>query len=392
MAVVSREPRTSNTGVANEVSRISRVASGVDTLIVSVTACIPDDFMTALRQVKELASFTGQPVATPLTFADEPLVILPHSRKSWSVVLRNDAVDVQIGRGGVAGADALLRLSSWFLWSRPLDEAVDELHRFIFGTFGDLAVVKLSEVHMACDVAGVDIGSGDFLLGLVRRARKSSTVERPEQITTDGYMSRIETFAIGARAGRISAAVYDKRAELRKSGKQWLEDIWRANGWNGVDPVWRVEFRVRRKGIREFSQMQAGVGDVYQFLDAVDAMWSYLSQMWLRHVVPPEAITSRRAWELAPLSPFWSVVSLPFGCEQVAPDARVRQRRFSAEALAVQGVGCTFAAMSRLIDGGASAAMVADFFLDAVGVYLERRASTVADELARAKLRYLGCG
>ncbi|GAC1355978.1 MAG: hypothetical protein NVSMB38_36980 [Ktedonobacteraceae bacterium] len=32
--------------------------------------------------------------------------------------------------------------------------------------------------------------------------------------------------------GPMSCTIYDKTREIKKSGKVWMEDVWRANGWD----------------------------------------------------------------------------------------------------------------------------------------------------------------
>jgi hypothetical protein len=52
-------------------------------------------------------------------------------------------------------------------------------------------------------------------------------------------------FSIGT--GAITARIYNKTFEAKKSGKQWVFEL-----WDAVLPCWRVEFQLLREGLKRF--------------------------------------------------------------------------------------------------------------------------------------------
>ena len=98
----------------------------------------------------------------------------------------------------------------------------------------------------------------------------------------------------------VSLRIYDKTEEIKKSGKTWFYDLWLKAGWDGVIPVWRVEFQLRRDFFKEFKihsfdDLQNGLADI----------WRYLTEEWfsLREKVSED--TNKTRW---PLLPFWQTV------------------------------------------------------------------------------------
>lgn len=96
-----------------------------------------------------------------------------------------------------------------------------------------------------------------------------------------------------------SCCIYDKTAEVKVSQKQWLYEVWKANGWDGESKVVRVEFRYEREFLKAMH-----VEDPYELLCALDGMWAYSSLRWLRHV-EPDGDTNRARWKT---SAAWEVV------------------------------------------------------------------------------------
>ncbi len=48
-----------------------------------------------------------------------------------------------------------------------------------------------------------------------------------------------------------SCCIYDKTKEITVSRKDWMQDVWESNGWDGESRVTRVEFRYKRECLRE---------------------------------------------------------------------------------------------------------------------------------------------
>ena len=114
-----------------------------------------------------------------------------------------------------------------------------------------------------------------------------------------------------------ACVVYNKPREIRLKSrdKVWFADLWRRNGWNGSDPVARIENRYERdvlhtmvheKGctVEKCDQLH-GIETIDDLFAHLDTMWRYSTRDWLRHTVPTKDLKHRERW---PTSPWWQVV------------------------------------------------------------------------------------
>jgi hypothetical protein len=127
-------------------------------------------------------------------------------------------------------------------------------------------------------------------------------------------------FAPGAA---LSAVIYDKALEERRSGKRWMEAIHVAGGWRTEMPLFRVEGRITREVLRDIAAgMNLAQGgwcdDPWLALDHLDDLWAYFVGLppehdhapdathrgWLRLTLP-RADHNRARW---PTDPVWEVI------------------------------------------------------------------------------------
>ncbi|MFO0793581.1 MAG: hypothetical protein U0586_05905 [Candidatus Brocadiaceae bacterium] len=99
--------------------------------------------------------------------------------------------------------------------------------------------------------------------------------------------------------GQISARLYEKTVEIKKSRKEYLHEIWSNQGWDKEQGVWRLEFQLRREflgqmSIKIFSDLLSNVNDV----------WRYCTCDWLRLAIE-ENTQNRTRWKTDPL---WEMI------------------------------------------------------------------------------------
>jgi hypothetical protein len=97
----------------------------------------------------------------------------------------------------------------------------------------------------------------------------------------------------------LLARVYNKTLEVKKSHKVWFFDLWKEHLWDESKPVWRVEFQIRRKCLKEF-----GVNSIEDFILKENNIWSYLTSKWLTLKIPASDKNKTR-W---PLDRRWIVI------------------------------------------------------------------------------------
>jgi hypothetical protein len=133
----------------------------------------------------------------------------------------------------------------------------------------------------------------------------------------------LQTAYFGRFGSQMFACVYDKLASLRVQDKQYMREVWKANGWDGERPVWRTEFRISGEflqdaAISESRRDERDLRDLDVTLVAIPGLWAYLTNSWLKHCKPSEDKNVSR-WES---SAYWNVVQGAF--PQMEPIVRVQ--------------------------------------------------------------------
>ncbi|HFK1531038.1 TPA: hypothetical protein ACGXM6_004853 [Bacillus cereus] len=168
------------------------------------------------------------------------------------------------------------------------------LKNFLIGFGISITDTKLSRIDVCVDSDETPFTKYD-LEKVVTRARG-----KVNHFVNDEYYngSEFSGFTIG-RGDPLLARIYNKTLEVKKSQKLWFYDLWREHLWDDIKSVWRVEFQIRRKCLKEF-----GVSSIEDFILKENNIWSYLTIEWLTLKIPLLDKNKTR-W---PLDPRWTVV------------------------------------------------------------------------------------
>ena len=101
--------------------------------------------------------------------------------------------------------------------------------------------------------------------------------------------------------GEISARLYNKTLEIKKSGKDYLFPIWKSAGWNEEHSVWRLEFQYMREFLNQVDSVP-----LETFLTRQGSLWHFACTEWLRLCIPNPKDTNSSRWSMHPL---WAVLS-----------------------------------------------------------------------------------
>jgi hypothetical protein len=407
-------------------SKVWVVAHGVDTLVVNVFHTdergkpvkrdLDDTLAHQLETWKKEAQEAHEDVPTSFAFNGKTLHMCPNGagRGQWAWMLKTRDLTLYVSRGHWNGI-ATVRFSSEYLWScgRFMD-AVVQVQMMLDGLFHNEMFLQVSEVHLCADVAGWDgIEKLDRCKHFVSRSRKRSSRFTPDW----GFDADVQEHSHGLRGtgfdfsygGPVSCTIYEKSREIKRSGKEWFEDIWRHNGWSEADSekIWRVELRLKREALHELKLDEAfhGIEDVYVLPDLLPILWAYgvgssgqssengLPYGWLRCVIPGKD-KSRSRW---PTHPAWEVVqraflsdlSLP---EQVGKVVRKRheEHNVSKAVEAVIGYLTSMAAWvgDELADPAVDLSVVLHWLAIRGNEYLERVDRDFGMEVQRKRTRF----
>ena len=186
-------------------------------------------------------------------------------RGPYSVVLDNDSLNIALGNTAPwqSSPSVYVQVKSEYIWST----GIEEMHRQTLDVVNDLYMEasfreQVSRVDVFADIAWSKPFQAGDIQKFSKRAKDTNTWEAHGQVTG---------FTVGK--GKIQARIYDKALELRRSGKDWLYDLWEVSQ---DSQVWRVEFQLRREALKEF-----GIESFDDLLKASPSLWDYLTGKWL---------------------------------------------------------------------------------------------------------------
>jgi hypothetical protein len=371
---------------------VSIAGENIDTLILN--AKLGEDFPAALAYELDSLKLASQEaeddLPTPHTFVGETLFIKPHGAgKQWRWILHCPSLHLDVGLGRRNHIVAKARLSAAYLWANDIGDCLAAVFGFLTELFGGEPLLQVSEVHLCVDVAGWTLTMSEaqaFVTRGYRRGLRLEDEDGPEatapelQVNLNGRRCGTLDFSKGAPH---SCCIYDKPAEITVSRKDWMRAVWTANGWDGVAPITRVEFRYKRECLKE-----TGVDEAYAFLDQIPGLWAYSTKKWLRHTLPSGHRNQTR-W---PTSPVWEAVQqAKFFCDGT-PAVRERKTRGDLILLCQMMAGCSSTASALLTaampptDDGSAFLL---WFYTWMEAYLQEKGTTF-DELREAKRLKLG--
>ena len=303
------------------------LASGIDTLNLAVDLMWRDSqFLDGLWLVKEKAGEYEE--SLPYPFCDKDGVLLG--------VLNVQSYGVRGYEWVLSGADFSMRLGDWLvpttrpsamveigseaLWRLGARGAVDRVRQMIASTGAEIAEVKTSRADLCVDIlAGGELWGEDLLRYAVCRARLESIYRNS---------GRLGTIALGR--GKIMARLYDKAAEMAKSGKGWMVDVW---GIQSVPPgkrAVRVEFQLRREALKSL-----GINGIEDLFRNSGRVWAYCTENWLKFQDQPDAHHTQRE-----CLPWWKTVQRGFnGGQGATPAVRAKAVEWDRKQLMAQAVG-----------------------------------------------------
>ncbi|MDW7675380.1 MAG: replication initiation factor [Bacillota bacterium] len=164
-----------------------------------------------------------------------------------------------------------VRLMAGFLWSYGYRKAYEKFIEW-FSYFGaNVIKTRISRLDICVDTDKVYFTASDAE-GFVTRAKN-----KVKHYVNDEFNEgrKFSGFTIG-RGNPLLARIYEKTLEVKKSGKVWFYEIWKENGWDMVTPIWRTEFQLRRKVLKELK-----IDKVEELFNKENELWAYLTGEWL---------------------------------------------------------------------------------------------------------------
>ena len=313
------------------------VGKRVDALVVAFRLEISPAVEDEISERQALADETGAAELRLGEFTFE----LKRTRTQSVVRLENADIRGRFDPRASGGFVLELTMRAVFLATHSLAETLTMCTR-LASEFGEIAESRLRRFDLAADFAGFRLEPND--IERVQTTRASTTTFRVDSKDVDEASiehgvplreqrdaARVVTGLTVAAGNPLMARIYAKDKELNLPGreeKRAIEHtIWHQNGWNGIDPVARVEFQCRGEflseiGLRNPEHLEQNVDGVFQ-----------LAVRWLRFIEPGTKAKRTRC----ELDFRWAVVVATVFVHESSPIVRDRSYRGGARPSHVAG-------------------------------------------------------
>ena len=317
------------------------VNSGIDSLVLgfSIKEYIDSDSFTELEDSKLLAGnkmFNSK--GYPVSWYGVDFIVQPRGARGYEWILRNDDVIVCIARetkGGSVLPEVYVTFSASYLWSHGSTKAV-KLFKQWLGKWALFTEDKVSRCDLCLDIE-MTTPMIDLHKEIVTLAKHKGYYLKD----LSGYMRGLHDSGYEFGKGNLVGRLYDKTLEIMSSKKDWFRDIWAANDWDGVTPVTRVEFQIRRKFLKLFQ-----INGYDDLEPAVASTWRYCTGDWLR-VCEPSKGKKNNHQHLLPAQEWWAFVQQSkclFGEDVGLTRFQLKKPRY--DALMAQGKGVISSALA----------------------------------------------
>jgi hypothetical protein len=262
---------------------------GVDSLYLSYPGKLSESVEETLSKLKKLAQGKRVDLAAKAQYPidDHIFEVKDKSSGLFPFTIEDGAFQIRLsGRAAKYVPMAYVKVSSHYLTYKSPEEAETVL-RALLNQLGEVDPPKVSRIDLFAD-----FGSTLNMESWTRDAwvtKASGLSQYAQDSTFTGWL-------IGA-GGALMARLYNKQIEIQKSGKTYLEPMWREAGWDSILPVWRMEFQFKREVLD-----QLGLGSLPRALSNLNGMWSYAATDWLKLTLPSSSDKTRSRW---PVHPMW---------------------------------------------------------------------------------------
>lgn len=293
-AADSKGAPPSNTAPTNSIGIVNILRNGIDSLYLSYQGEINTDIEDQLRDLKEKGQSPDPREQSQAVYVVGEHLFEVQDKGSgfYPYVLVNNAYRIQLSSSKAQKIPlAYVQLKSDWLASKGVIYCKEELETII----GHLGFIEASENVSRCDLFVDFVCETDIetiqLAQWITRAKRFSKYHMGKVFT--GY-----TFGLG---GDISARLYNKTEEIKESGKFHLKDLWKQQGWEEGQTVYRLEFELKNRVLQEHE-----ASTVDALLSRSGGVWRYCLLNWLKLTIPSTVDSTQSRW---PLHPLWDALS-----------------------------------------------------------------------------------
>lgn len=204
--------------------------------------------------------------------------ILPSTVRGFSVSIQNHDVTIHLKKLVISidqSPFCKVEFRSHFLQRYGYISAVQKVNKFLKDHIISSYKIKISEIHLHCDVQGYDFTILDFHR---TKTRTRNNRYYDDEIGCDSFYYNGRSFqGFMKGGGNYLMRVYNKTKEIKKyPNKSFIEGLWATNkDYDKTKPVFRIEFQIRREKLKNM------VIDG-QVLDGFEIILNNLNNLWGR--------------------------------------------------------------------------------------------------------------
>lgn len=266
---------------------------GVDSLYLSYPGDLFPEVETQLKHLKQLAQSAepGQQSQAQYAVSGHIFEVKDKGASLFPYILEDGAFRLQFSRTGKRAPMAYVKVSATYLaYAGPM-EAAQALYDLLSQMGEITGEANVSRIDLYVDfVSSVDMESWT----------RHAWVTRANDVDQYSVKGKFSGWSIGL-GGNIACRLYDKLLEIASSGKNYLLGLWSEIGWKSSEPVWRLEFEIKREALA-----QRGLSSLPQVMANQGGLWSYLTTEWLRLTLPNPDDQTRSRW---PEHPLWGYLA-----------------------------------------------------------------------------------
>lgn len=278
----------SNTAPDNYMENpIHPLRLGVDSLYLSYRGKLSESTAKALEVLKSAAqsAIPGERATAVLGFGEHAFEVKDKARRLFSFALEDGSYRIDLARPQSVLPMAYCKVSSDCLAAIGPERAQKALYEVLR---------HLGEPDPAPTISRIDVFVDFACRAPMDAWTEEAWVTRADRIYRYTEGGEFTGWGIGA-GGPLLCRLYNKTIEIQKSGKEYLHLLWKERGWNGSDPVWRLEFQFRHQVLKQFD-----LAGFRSAMDSLKGLWTY-AMAYVRLAVPNPGDKNRTRWATHPL-------------------------------------------------------------------------------------------
>lgn len=239
------------------------VASGIDSLYLSIKATLCSETMDFYREIKEGIEEKEQRVP----IGSFVLRLQKHGARMYEFLFKSDELDIKLSES-LYLPNIIIELRSSFLQQYGHKEAVEKAKEILASGILDKSYyrgedtydINVSRVDLFCDIQEINLNL-DLCFNVLTKAKKKIPFYEGDRLT--GFL--IGKFPFGFR-------MYDKTKEITVNKKKdWIKEVWKKSpDYNKNNQVIRIEFEIGRQTLSKL-----GIVEVEDLFDSLKSLFSY---------------------------------------------------------------------------------------------------------------------